>query len=124
MAVTVTTQSSPLGTSLVQDTSANNTAANNTLGGNPVTIYMVEVDNTANGGAASYFKMANAASAVVGTTAADLVFMIPAGTKLSFAFPTGIVFSAGVSHWCVTAAAEAGAASPGSAVVVRYVATV
>tara|TARA_Y100001963_G_C6441023_1_gene291401 strand:+ start:96 stop:461 length:366 start_codon:yes stop_codon:yes gene_type:complete len=119
MAVTVTNQSNPLGSKLVQDSSAGNTAADNTTGSSG-TLYLVEIDNTANASIV-YFKMADSADATAGTTAAGLVLMVPASTKMSFAFPTGISFSTGFSHWCVTGAAESNTTAPGSAVVARYI---
>ena len=119
MAVTVTNQSNPLGARLVYDSSAGGTAVDNTTGA-AGTLYMVEIDNTDNG-AASYFKLVNATSATAGTTAASMVFMCPASAKRSFAFPEGIAFSAGFSHWCTTGAAESNTGAPSSAVKVRYV---
>ena len=119
MAVTVTNQSNPLGSKLVQDSSAGNTAVDNTTGASG-TLYMVEVDNTANS-AIVYFKMANTDDATAGTTAAHLVLIVPASTKMSYVFPTGIAFSTGFSHWCVTEAAESNTSAPSSAVVARYV---
>ena len=119
MAVTVTNQSNPLGSKIVQDTGATNSAVDNTTGGSG-TLYMVEVDNSANSNVV-YFKLADSTDATAGTTAADIVLRVPASTKMSFAFPTGVAFANGFSHWCVTGAAESNTTSPGSAVVVRYV---
>ena len=119
MAVTVTTQVNPIGTKLVQDTDVTSAAADNTTGTSG-TLYMVEVDNTANASIV-YFKMANSANATGGTTAAHLVLMVPASTKMSYVFPTGIAFSTGFSHWCVTEAAESNTADPSSDVIARYV---
>ena len=119
MAVTVSNQSNPLATKLVQDTSVSNTAVENTTGASG-TLYMVEIDNT---GLAStvFFKIADATSATAGTTAASFVFMCPASSKRSYAFPEGIAFSSGFSHWCVTAASEASTSAPGTPPTVRYV---
>ena len=119
MAVTVTNQSNPLAAKLVQDTGATNAAVDNTTGGSG-TLYMVEVDNTGLA-AIVYFKLANSANATAGTTAADIVLMCPASVKRSYAFPEGIAFSSGFSHWCVTAASEASTAAPGTPPTVRYV---
>jgi hypothetical protein len=119
MAVTVTNQSNPLGAKLVQDTSAGGTAIDNTTGATG-TLYAVEVDNTANASAV-YFKMADSTNATAGTTAADICLMCDASTKINYVFPTGIAFSSGFSHWCVTAAAESNTTSPGSSVIARYV---
>ena len=119
MAVTVTNQTNPLGSKLVQDTTANGTAVDNTTGADGV-LYMVEIDNTANSGIV-YFKMADTDDATAGTTTAGLVLLCNASTKMSYVFPTGITFSTGFSHWCVTSATESSVANPSSAVVVRYV---
>jgi hypothetical protein len=119
MAVTVTNQSNPIGSKLVQDTSAAGTAVDNTTGASGV-LYVVEIDNTANSSVV-YFKMADTDDATAGTTAAGLVLLCNASTKMSYAFPTGITFSTGFSHWCVTSATESSVANPSSAVVVRYV---
>ena len=119
MAVTVTNQNNPVGARIVNDTSATSTAVSNATGTSG-TLFAVEVDNTSNS-SISYFKMANTASATAGTTAADIVLLCPASTKMSFVFPTGIAFSAGFSHWCVTGAAESNTSAPSSAVIVRYV---
>jgi hypothetical protein len=119
MAVTVTNQSNPIGSRLVNDTDVTSAAADNTTG-TTGTLYMVEVDNTANSSIV-YFKMADSTNATGGTTAANLVLMVPASTKMSYVFPTGIAFSAGFSHWCVTGAAEANTTSPSNDVIARYV---
>ena len=119
MAVTVTNQSNPLGTKLVQDTAAAGTAIDNTTGASG-TLYMVEIDNTGHGGAV-FFKIVNATSATAGSTAASLVLMCPASVKRSYAFPEGIAFDAGFSHWCVTSADESSTAAAGTPPTVRYV---
>ena len=119
MAVTVTNQSNPLGAKLVQDTEATNSAVDDTTG-NSGTLYMVEVDNSSYG-TIVYFKLANATSATVGTTAAAMVFLCPASVKRSYVFPEGIAFSAGFSHWCVTESAQSDKTAPGTPPTVRYV---
>tara|TARA_R100000808_G_scaffold24984_2_gene60203 strand:+ start:4697 stop:5062 length:366 start_codon:yes stop_codon:yes gene_type:complete len=119
MAVTVTNQSNPLANKLVQDTAAAATAVENTTGA-AGTLYMVEIDNTGYS-TAVYFKLADATSATAGTTAASMVFLCPASVKRSYAFPEGIAFSTGFSHWCVTAAAQNSTAVPATPPTVRYV---
>ena len=119
MAVTVTNQSNPLASKLVQDTSVSNSAVDNTTGSSG-TLYMVEIDNTGLA-AIVYFKLADATSATAGTTAATIVLKCPASVKRSYAFPEGIAFSSGFSHWCVTAADESSTAAPGTPPTVRYV---
>ena len=118
MAVTVTNQSNPLATKLVQDTAATNSAVDNATGA-AGTLYMVEIDNS-NYGTVVYFKLANATSATVGTTVASLVLMCGASVKRSYVFPEGIGFD-GFSHWCVTAAAQNSTAAPSTPPTVRYV---
>jgi len=118
MAVTVTNQSNPLGSQLVQDTDAAGTAVDNASGGTG-SLYAVEIINP--NGAAVYFKLADAASATAGTTAADMVLMCPASSTKNYVFLAGVAFSNGFSHWCVTSAAENNTTDPGSDVTVRYV---
>ena len=119
MAVTVTNQSNPLASKLVQDTAASNTAVENTTG-DQGTLYMVEIDNTAYG-TAVYLKIANATTATAGSTAATMVFHCPRSVKRSYVFPEGIEFNAGFSHWCVKEAAESGDTAPATPPTVRYV---
>ena len=119
MAVTVTNQSNPLASKLVQDTAATSTAVDNTTGASG-TLYMVEIDNSTYG-TIVYFKLANATSATAGTTAAAMVFLCPASVKRSYVFPEGIAFASGFSHWCVTAAAESNTSAPSTPPTVRYV---
>ena len=119
MAVTVSTQVNPVATKLVVDAGANSTAADNTTGG-AGTLYMVEIDNSADSATIVYFKMVDAATTTPGTTVASMVLMVPASVKLTYAFPTGIAFSTGFSHWCVKEAAVAGATNPDTGVVARY----
>ena len=117
MAVTVSTQQNPIATIMVEDTAAVATAVNNTTG-NSGTLFMVEIVNSA--GAIVYFKLADATSATGGTTAADLVLRCPASATRSYAFPNGIAFANGFSHWCVAGASESSTSAPGS-VTVRYI---
>ena len=114
--VTLTNQNNPIGTKVVKLQAPNNSADANFTGASG-TLYMLQLDNTANS-AASYFKLCNATSATVGTTVPDLVIMIPASTKRTGIFPEGIAFSAGFTAFCVTAGGTAGTTSPSSAVVV------
>ena len=119
MAVTVTNQSNPLASKLVQDTAATSTAVDNTTGASG-TLYMVEIDNS-NYGTIVYFKLANATSATAGTTAAAMVFLCPASVKRSYVFPEGIAFSSGFSHWCTTESAESNTDAPSTKPTVRYI---
>jgi hypothetical protein len=119
MAVTVTNQSNPLGSKIVNDTAASNTAVDNASGGSG-TLYMVEIDNSSYS-TAVYLKMADTTNATAGTTASTMVLFCPASSKRSYVFPEGIAFSSGFSHWCTTAAAEDSTAAPSTPPTVRYV---
>ena len=116
---TVTNQTAPLGSKIVQDLAATNAAVSDTTGANG-TLYLVEIDNSSYS-TAIYFKLVNADSATVGTTAATMVLYCPASSKRSYAFPEGIVFSVGFTHWCVTGAAESNTGAPSTPPKVRYV---
>lgn len=85
-------------------------------------VYAVEVDNTANG-AATYVRLWNtaAASVTVGTTAPDMVFMVPASVKRSFFMPDGITFGTALSAASTTTAGTAGSTGPTSDVTVNVV---
>jgi len=124
MAVTVTSIEPNLGKVLIKDTNPNNsiTSLNSPTTGS---IYMVNIENP--NSSAVYFKLADAAAGTVGTTAADLVLKASGSAgggvpyQANFVFPEGVRFFTGFSHWCVTAAAEASAVSPASAVTASYV---
>lgn len=87
-------------------------------------IYSVVVDNSANGGAASYVKLFNvtSGSVVLGTTAPDEIVFVPGGAIITHVLSTGAnpgkTFATALSAACVTAGGTAGVTSPVSAVVV------
>ena len=118
MALSVSTQVSPVGSKLVVETSAGATADNNVLGTAGV-IYMIDVDNASNG-AASYLKVYDNAAPVVGTTPPDLIVRVAAGVRRSLVVPEGMAYAA-VSFACVTAGGTAGTTAPTAAVTVRMV---
>tara|TARA_B100000700_G_C14766373_1_gene724576 strand:+ start:295 stop:669 length:375 start_codon:yes stop_codon:yes gene_type:complete len=122
MAVTVTNQSTPLASKLVKDDAPGGTAANNTTGTSGA-LYAIEITNP--NAYSVYFKIADAATATAGTTAATVVVMCPAAgaspTTKTYVIPTGVAFDTGFCHWCVREAAESGTTSPGSAVTATYV---
>lgn len=121
MAVTVTPQQGPITNSkLVEESAATNSAVNNTTGGNG-SLYMVEIVNSDS--SPVYFKLADATSATIGTTAASIVLKCAGSTTRSYVFPGGIAFSNGFSHWCTANAAESDNTAPGTPPVVRYVTT-
>lgn len=87
-------------------------------------LYSVVVDNSANGGAASYVKIFNATSGsvTVGVTSPDIVIFVPGGAILTVPFFTGasqgVTLGTALSAACVTAGGTAGTVSPASPVVV------
>ena len=119
MAVTVTNQSNPLASKIVQDTGATNAAVDNTTGA-AGTLYMVEIDNTSYS-TAVYFKLADTDDATAGTTAPTMQFLCPASVKRSYVMPEGVAFGTGFSHWCVTGAAQSNTGAPATPPTVRYV---
>jgi len=87
-------------------------------------VYQIEIDNTANTGAASYVKLYDdntSSSVTVGTSVPMAIFVAPAATKLSVTFPYGVgtYFANGIVWACVTTAGTAGTTSPTSSVICR-----
>lgn len=118
MAVTTTPLSNPVGANIVTDTTSNGTSENDVRSG-ATTVYMVDVDNSANA-AVTYTKLYNSASPTVGTTAPDLIFMTPASARKVFVLDmSGVAFSTGLSFASVTAGGTAGTTNPTSSVIVR-----
>ena len=118
MALSVTQQADPLAAKLVTQTSATATADNNVTGATGA-FYMVDIDNTANGGQAIYLKLYDDNSPTVGTTAPDWVFNVAGGARRIFAITEGSAFPTGLSMACVTTGGTAGGTSPTNAVIVR-----
>lgn len=116
-AVTVTPQNNPVAARLVVNTDVDETSDDN-MTGTTGSIYVVDVDNTANA-AASFVKIYDAASPTVGTTAPDWVFKVPASVRRIFACTDGVAFATALSIACVTTGGTAGTTGPTSAVTVR-----
>ncbi|MDD5707169.1 MAG: hypothetical protein PHR35_14695 [Kiritimatiellae bacterium] len=116
MALTISTQVNPIATKLIVQTSATATPDNNMLG-MAGTVYMIEVDNTANA-ASSYLKFYDNGAPTVGTTVPDFVVRVKAGQRRPMVIPEGLDFTI-LSMACVTTGGTAGATSPASPVVVR-----
>lgn len=79
-----------------------------------ITLYELQIDNSANTAAASFVKIWNALTATVGTTAPDLIFRVPAAATLKLAIPEGLALGTGFSFACVTAGGTAGTTGPTS----------
>lgn len=121
MSLSVSTQVSPVGSKLIVETAAGATANNNVTGA-AGTLYMADVDNTANVATPAYLKVYNAAAPTVGSTAPDLILAVPAATRRTFVIPEGWAFSF-LSFACVTTPGTAGSTSPAANVPVRMVAS-
>lgn len=120
MAITQVNVSSPSNQFIFTDTVMGN--AVDAVKASSAVVYAVTVDNSANGGAASYVKLYNLASGsvVVGTTAPDEIIYVPAGAIVTHLMFTGSVagktFGTALSAVCVTTGGTAGSSSPASAV--------
>jgi hypothetical protein len=97
---------------VISDTDSDTTIENNVNDG-PATIYGISIDNNANA-AVEYSKFYNAVSAVVGTTAPDMILMSNASSRHMWVFTNGLSFSTGLSFATVTAGGTAGVTSPTS----------
>lgn len=120
MAVTQIQVATPAGVFQFNDTAMGNTV--DAVKASSAVAYWALVDNTANGGAATYVKLYNLASGsvVVGTTAPDEIIYVPGGQKITHIFYTGAnpgkTFSVALSAIAVTTGGTAGSTSPVSAV--------
>ncbi len=127
MAISTVNISSPAIEILFTDTALGNVADG--IKSSSTKLYSVTVDNSANGGAATYVKLYNLASGsvTVGTTVPDDVILAPAGAIVNRTYWTsaapGVTFGTALSMAAVTTGGTAGVTSPASAVVctVNYV---
>ncbi len=121
MTQAIKTLTSQVGAYLVEDTDCNGTGYIDFLTGKTtITIYQIEIDNTANS-ATSYFKMWVAAAPTVNTDAPDLQIPVLAGKKVTVNCIGGLdgVFTVRASMACVQEAGTGGNTNPTSPVIVR-----
>lgn len=122
MAISQVNVSSPSNEVIFTDTAMGN--AVDAIKASSAKVYAVTIDNSANGGAASYVKLYNLASGSVsvGVTAPDEIIYVPAGAVVTRNFFTGaapgVTFATALSAICVTTGGTAGSTSPSSSVVV------
>jgi hypothetical protein len=122
MAITQVTIATPANEIQFTDTAMGNLA--DAIKASSAKVYWISVDNSANGGAASYVKLFNlaAGSVVVGTTAPDEIIYVPGGAVITHQFNTGAApgktFASALSAFCVTTGGTAGSTSPVSSVIV------
>ena len=126
MAITQINVSSPSNEIVFNDSALGNSADG--IKASSALVYSIVVDNSANGGAASYVKLFNLASGsvVVGTSAPDEILYVPAGAVITQVYWTssnpGKTFASALSAVCVTTGGTAGSTSPSSnvSVTVNY----
>ena len=122
MAITRVNVTTPTNEIIFQDTNMGN--AVDGIKASSALLYLVQIDNSGNSGAASYVKLFNLASGSVtlGTTAPDEIIYVPASAVVTHAFYTGAVlgvtFGTGLSAACVTTGGTAGTISPANPVIV------
>ena len=122
MAITQVEVATPAGLFIFQDTVMGN--AVDGIKASSTKVYSVTVDNSANGGAASYVKLYNVASGSVsvGVTSPDEVIFAPGGAVITQYYFTGAaqgkVFGTALSAVCVTTGGTVGSVSPSSSVIV------
>ncbi|KKN57162.1 hypothetical protein LCGC14_0564900 [marine sediment metagenome] len=90
----------------------------NDIDGGGCTLYLVDVDNSANS-AASFIKFWDAAAPDVGTDAPMEQYKIAASKREVWIIPRGLTFGTGLSLAMLTVGGTGGAVSPASAVIVR-----
>ena len=89
-------------------------------------LFSIFIDNSLNGGAASYVKLFNLASGstTLGTTSPDEIVYVPAGAKITHQFFTGGVagktFPTALTAACVTTGGTSGTTAPSSNVAVTF----
>ena len=122
MSLSVSSQVSPVGSKLAVQTDVSVVPDNDVFGGS-ATVWMIDVDNSANAAQDNYVKIVDGASSTPGTTVPDYVIKILQGARRQLVIPEGLAFSTGVSMWCVTTGGTGGTTSPTSDVIVRIVAS-
>lgn len=122
MAITNVIIANPAGISQFTDTAMGATA--DAVKASSASLFSVIVDNSANGGAASYAKIYNTASGsvTVGTTVPDDVIFAPGGAVVERFYYTkaaiGVTFGTALTAACVTTGGTGGTTPPVSSVVV------
>jgi len=127
MAQTQVPIATPAGLTDFNDTAMGNAA--DAIKASSAVVYSVQIDNTANVGAACYVKLYNlaAGNVTVGTTPPDEIIYVPAGVKVTHTLFTGAnpgkTFNTALSACCVTAGGTGGSTPPSSSVpvTVQYV---
>jgi len=125
MGVTVSDVATPLGGTLVTDTTTdtNSNAAEDNVFTGATTLYYVEIDNKTNG-SATYVKVRDTTDATPSTSVPHNVFYAPGSAKVSYVIETGLAFATGVSFWGTsTAASQEAQTDPSNAVTAKLLGT-
>jgi hypothetical protein len=122
MAVALLESVTELGGILVSAVNLDATGTANVTGNSSGTIYLIDIDNTANDDDV-YFKVKDHGSNVGAGQTPDWVLKGKARMVTSYVFNTGIAYGAGVSIWCTTSAVVADATDPTNSVRVDIVAS-
>jgi len=118
MGVSTTGLQTNLSASIISDADSNATSEDNVRNG-ATTVYMVDVDNTANS-ATTFVKLYDATGPTVGTTAPDFILKVKASVRRVFVLdPLGADFTTGLSFASTTAGGTAGTTGPTSDVIVK-----
>lgn len=113
----ITPQASPLGTKLVEILDLDNTLCANVTGA-AGTMFLIEIDNTANVADPVFVKIYDDAAPTVGTTDEDWILKADAGKKIPYAMPNPPAFTA-LSLAAVKEKATTGTTSPANNVKVN-----
>lgn len=113
MAITAANQSSSIGRRIIKDTDATGTVVYNCTGaaGRVYMMYIDHSDHSQN----LYLKFWDATKGVtLGTTAPDYIFFIAGSSREIYNFPSGLLFSTGISYACVAGGGTASSEAPTS----------
>ena len=120
MAVLTQTLSLTSSLKLTRDTDSDATSESNINSG-AATLYLIQIDNSANASQKVFWKAYNNTAPTVGTTAPDLVIPVAGGATVRCAIAAGIVFGTGLSFATVLAGGTANTSSPTNDVAVALV---
>jgi hypothetical protein len=124
MATTKTTTISEIGGILIVDFTADASVEAHVTGNASGTLYLVEIDNTANASDTVYLRIKDAQSAgAAGTLVPTWMFKAPPAAKACYSFPEGQPYGTGLTMWCTSSNAEENTSAPSSAVIVKLIAS-
>ena len=118
MAISKTVLPGRLGANFSTITAVGNTAV--AVATSSSTIYVVEIDNTANS-VNSFLKFYNLASGstTVGSDDPYMILKAPASKKVTYHFDQGVALGTAISIACLNSAGTAGTAAPSSSVTAK-----